>query len=188
MFIACNNTESKSLLLFAYSDGIRFSKINHAEGQENSVPPKISPMLATLVREPFSDPDWVYEVKWDGYRIIGYVQNGKATLYSRGGQDYTSKYKAVANELAGLEDCVIDGEVVVFNPEGRPDLGALQNYHGKGDIAYYVFDLLYFEGESYLNKPLLQRKEILLHVITKENILHYSDHFDDGIAYAKARP
>ena len=145
-------------------------------------PTKLSPMLATLVKEPFNDPDWVYEIKWDGYRIIAYVQNGKATLYSRGGQDYTSKYKAVANELSGLEDCVIDGEVVVFNPEGRPDFGALQNYQGKGDIAFYIFDLLYFDGESYLDKPLLQRKETLLHVITKETILHYSDHFDDGIA------
>jgi len=122
----------------------------------------------------------VYEIKWDGYRIIAHVQDGKVKLYSRGGQDYTSRYPAVVEELSGLKDCVIDGEIVVLDEDGKPDFSALQNYHGSGDIVYYLFDLLYFEGESYLRKTLLQRKEMLLHVITKEHFLTYSDHFDSG--------
>jgi bifunctional non-homologous end joining protein LigD len=70
----------------------------------------------------------------------------------------------------------------VLDDNGYPDFSALQNYQGSGDIVYYIFDLLYFDGEDLMNRPLLQRKELLLNAITKENILTYSDHFPDGIA------
>ncbi len=144
-------------------------------------PERIFPMLGNSGKEPFNNPDWLYEIKWDGYRVLAEVHNGKAKLYTKDGKDCTNKYMLVANELEGQKDMILDGEVVVLDVNGKPDYNALQSYDGKGDLVYYTFDLLYYEGVIYLNKPLLQRKEMLLHVLKKESILTYSDHFDDGV-------
>lgn len=144
-------------------------------------PDRIYPMLASLAKEPFIGENWLYEIKWDGYRILAEVQKGKVILYFKDGKECTSQYKLIANELEGQPDLILDGEVVVLDENGKPDYNALQNYNGKGDLVYYIFDLLYLDGESYLNKPLLYRKEMLLHVLKKESMLTYSDHFDDGI-------
>ena len=101
-------------------------------------------MLATQANEPFTDPKWLYEIKWDRYHIIAHVRNGQATLYSREGQNYTSKYKLVANEFIGQPDMIVNGEVVVLNENGRPDFGALQNYRGSRNLVYYIFDFTLF--------------------------------------------
>ncbi len=145
----------------------------------------VSPMLALSVKEPFTDPEWLYEIKWEGYRVIAQVRNGKTTLYSSKGEDLTDTYKLIVNEFEGQPDLIVDGEVVVLDQDGKPDYNALQHYNGKGDLVYYIFDLLYYEDESYLNKPLIQRKEMLLHVIKKESILTYNDHFDNGIGLSE---
>jgi len=142
---------------------------------------KYKPMLPASTKEPFNDPGWFYEIKWDGLRIIAEVKKGKALLYDKDGNDCTSRYKLVTNELQGLKDCILDGEIVILDENGRPDFEALQNYRGKGDIVYYVFDLLYLDGESYIQRPLIQRKEMLLHAISKIEILTYNDDFENGV-------
>lgn len=142
----------------------------------------VSPMLCTLIKEPFNDPEYVYEVKFDGYRIIAYLKKGKVTLSSRSGLDYTHKYKAVADELRNLDaDLILDGEIVALNKEGHPDFDALQKNTGEAPLAFYVFDLLYYKGLDLRSLPLIERKEILSQVIPFNEVLKFSDHFEDGL-------
>src|SRR4051812_21951211 len=83
------------------------------------MPGFIEPMQATRINEPFNDADFIYEVKWDGYRIIAKVEKGKVHLFSRKGLDYTRNYPPIAQGLSGLKyNCILDGEVVVLNKEG----------------------------------------------------------------------
>jgi bifunctional non-homologous end joining protein LigD len=152
------------------------------KGIKSSFLKDVNPMLCTLIKEPFSDPRYLYEVKFDGYRIIAYVKKGKVTLSSRSGLDYTHKYPSVANELKKLEtDIIIDGEIVALNKEGHPDFDALQKNTGETALAYYVFDILYYNGYDLGNLPLRERKEILSHIIPFNDILKFSNHFDDGV-------
>jgi bifunctional non-homologous end joining protein LigD len=155
----------------------------HKRAEISTQPATIKPMLATLVKEPFSDDNYVYEVKWDGYRIIAHCEKGKIKLQSREGQDFTKKYPSVARALATLNlDCIIDGEVVYINKEGKPDFDQLQKVNGqKAPIVYYTFDLLWLEGRDVTSLPLLERKEILRDVIHDGEVLKYSDHFEDGL-------
>jgi bifunctional non-homologous end joining protein LigD len=91
------------------------------------IPEKISPMLCTLTKDVPELEDYIYEIKWDGYRIISYAGNGKIRLASRSGLDYTHKYPPVAAALKSLgHEVILDGEVVVFNEEGNPDFDAVQ--------------------------------------------------------------
>lgn len=140
----------------------------------------IKPMLATSAKAPVTSKGWLFEIQWDGYRVIATVEKGKASLSNINGDDLTNQFKLITNELEGQPDMAIDGEVVVLDDNGKPDFSLLESYAGKGDLVYYVFDLLSLEGESYLNRPLIQRKEMLLHVLKKESILTYNDDFTDG--------
>jgi len=139
-------------------------------------------MLATLVKEPPSDPTYLYEIKWDGYRIISYVQKGKVRMDSRSGLDYTSKYPPIKTALSALKhDLVIDGEVVVFNEEGRPYFDALQKYNGHSSAIYYcVFDLLWLDGENLMQLSLTERKARLQQLVAGHEQLRFSESFDDG--------
>lgn len=118
-----------------------------------SLPAHIQPMLCSLVKEPVQSDEYLYEMKWDGYRIIANVAD-KITMGSRGGLDYTSRYPLIAEELAKLgHDCILDGEVVVFNEQGKADFDALQLYNGhRSDIKYCVFDLLYLDGQNLMEE------------------------------------
>jgi bifunctional non-homologous end joining protein LigD len=147
-------------------------------------PTAVRPMLATLVKQPFVDSDYVFEVKWDGYRIIAICRDGKVRLLSRGGEDYTRKYPSVVKSLEALSlDCVIDGEVVFLNPQGKPDFDALQKINGqKAPVVYYAFDLLWLDGKNLMHQPLLKRKEKLESLLTNNTAVKYSAHFDDGVS------
>ena len=120
----------------------------------------IKPMLCTLTKEVVRDEDYLYEVKWDGYRIISYIEKGKVRMDSRSALDYTKKYPPVAKALKDLgHDAVLDGEVVVFNDEGKPDFDALQTFNGHDTpINYCVFDLLWLDGYNLMRLPLTDRK------------------------------
>jgi bifunctional non-homologous end joining protein LigD len=156
-------------------------------GEEDVVPSmmpdEMEPMQATRIEKPFNDPNFIYEVKWDGYRIIARLQKGKVKLFSRKGLDYTSKYPEIADALSRLSyNAVMDGEVVVLNREGKPDFDALQRYR-KGDaIVYYVFDLLWLEGYSLLKMSLLHRRRMLEKIIRDNEKIKLSASFDDGLA------
>jgi bifunctional non-homologous end joining protein LigD len=153
-----------------------------AKESKKSFPSKLDPMLCTLVKEIQDDSDFLYEVKWDGYRIISYVKDGDARLASRGGLDYTKKYPLVAKALKDLErEVVLDGEVVVFNNAGVPDFDALQLYNGHTtSISYCIFDILWLDGHNIMNLPLVQRKQILQVLLADDKILQYSQSFENG--------
>lgn len=140
-------------------------------------------MLCTLTKEPVTDPDYLFEIKWDGYRIISYVNKGKVRMDSRSALDYTKKYPPVAEALKKLNrDVVLDGEIVVFNEEGLPDFDALQLYNGHNSpISYCLFDILWLDGYSLMGMPLVERKQILKDLIKNNEVLKFSDSFDDGV-------
>jgi bifunctional non-homologous end joining protein LigD len=151
------------------------------KGNKSPFLKNVSPMLCTLIKEPFSDAHYLYEVKFDGYRIIASVKKGKVTLSSRSGLDYTKKYLSVAAELKKLKaDVIIDGEIVALNKEGHPDFDALQKNTGETPLAFYLFDVLYYNGYDLQHLQLTDRKEILSQVIPFNDVLKFSDHFEDG--------
>ncbi len=142
-------------------------------------PAELAPMLATLRETPFDDPEWLYEVKWDGYRIMAHVGGGRVRLITRGDQDYTERYQLVAKELSGLVvDAILDGEMVVVDEAGRSDFGALQDWQrtGSGTLVYYVFDLPYAYGHDLRGWPLTRRKEVLAQLVAPFTRVRLSDH------------
>jgi bifunctional non-homologous end joining protein LigD len=131
---------------------------------KSKMPESIDPMLATLVDEPFDNPEWVFEVKWDGYRTIAFLNNGKTQLQSRNNKSFTSKYYPITNTLEKLKiNAVLDGEIIVINKKGASDFNALQNWSGEsdGNLVYYVFDLLWYDGKNLMDLPLVERQAIL---------------------------
>jgi len=134
---------------------------------ESTAPVNIKPMKATLVDEPFNDPDWVYEVKWDGYRAIGSVSPGNAELISRNNIAF-DKYYPILNLLKSWNmNALIDGEILVINEKGISDFGALQNWRSEADgsLVYYVFDILWYEGKNLMDLPLIQRQAVLQNIL-----------------------
>lgn len=122
------------------------------------------PMLAKLSQKIIDHPRWIYEVKYDGYRMISTIDRGRVGLWSRNGNSFNSKYDVLARELKEIRDQVIlDGEVVIENKKGISDFQLLQNYNTNrhGELKYYVFDMLYLNGEDITGLPLMQRKELL---------------------------
>jgi bifunctional non-homologous end joining protein LigD len=122
------------------------------------------PMLAKLTKELMDNPEWIYEMKLDGYRMIAAVRNGKANMVSRNGKSFNEKYEILLRDLNQVEDDVIlDGEMVIEKPNGLTDFQLLQNYGTtkKGNLKYFVFDILYLNGHNLMGFPLLKRKELL---------------------------
>lgn len=152
------------------------------KGEKKEMPTSIKPMLCTLIKEPFNDENWLYEVKWDGYRIIAFIKNQKIVLKSRGDQDYTKKYSVVTDAFKDLNyEAIIDGEIVVLDENGKPDFSALQNYKTTEAIAFYAFDLLWCNGYDLMFLPLTVRKKVLKEILPLNDIIKLSESFDDGI-------
>lgn len=142
----------------------------------------LKPMLATLDEQPFDDPDWIFEIKWDGYRAIAEIIKGGTRLYSRNGLSFSQLYPPVMTELDKLnEDMILDGEIVVLNQHGKTDFQKLQQYdqHRKLPILYYVFDCLSYKGKSLMHLPLIERKRIAEKALPKSRIIKYSDHVQE---------
>lgn len=137
-------------------------------------------MLAKETEEPFDNKDWLFEIKWDGYRAISEIRKDKILLYSRKGLNFQPTYPIVAEQLNTIqEEVVLDGEIVVLNDEGKPDFQFLQHYseHQNRPIQYYVFDLLELNGQDTTKLPLSDRKELLKKIIPQDDpVLKYSDH------------
>jgi bifunctional non-homologous end joining protein LigD len=157
-----------------------------------AVPPRnIRPMLATLVEAPFDRPGWLFEVKWDGYRAIAEVSRDQVRLYSRAGQPFEEKFAPVVRALRDLRhEAVLDGEVVAVDRDGRSQFQLLQNYQktGRGDLVYYAFDLLSFDGRDLRSEPLTKRKAILHRLLGRgRGVVRISDHVEgDGVAFFRA--
>jgi len=156
-------------------------------GKKSPMPQSVAPMLCTLTKEPIDDPDYLFEIKWDGYRIVSYVNKGKVRMDSRSALNYTSKYPPVAEALQKLKhDVVLDGEVVVFNEEGHPDFDALQTFNGHTTaISYCVFNILWLDGYNLMELQLTERKEILQKLLKGNKVIRFSESFDDGPALCK---
>ena len=136
-------------------------------------------MLAGETANPFDDKNWLFEIKWDGYRAITDKTKNNILLYSRNGLNFLDKYPVVANELKNIkEDVIIDGEIVVLNDEGQPDFQLLQHYSENQDrpIQYYIFDILKLNNHDTKGLSLLERKELLQKIIPKNEVIKYSDH------------
>jgi bifunctional non-homologous end joining protein LigD len=148
-----------------------------------------APMLATLAERLPVGADWLFEPKWDGYRALGYVRGGEATLRSRNGNDLTGRFPAVARELATAlrsPDCVVDGEVCALDERGRPSFSAMQRAVPGTPLVYEVFDLLELDGEPLIASPLTERRERLERLVAPTRVIQLSGAFDDGEALLEA--
>jgi len=148
------------------------------------------PMLATLASELPTSEGWLFEVKWDGFRAIGRVSGGEATLTSRNGNDLTGRFANVARELPKAlrtPDAVVDGEVCALDEQGRSSFSAMQQGQPGTPIVYYVFDVLEVEGEPLLDRPLTDRRARLEKLLDRRSrTIRLSETFDDGAALLEA--
>ncbi len=150
----------------------------------------IEPMKAQLSdREAFDSPDWIFEIKWDGYRAIAEIRPDGNRLYSRNGLTFDKAYPKVYEALKGIKKhAIIDGEIVAFDSDGKPSFQKLQNYknNSKVPLQYYVFDILELEGKSLTGLPLIERKKRLRKLIPESNVIRYCDHVEgDGKMFFK---
>lgn len=153
----------------------------------------IQPMLATLVDEPFDNDEWLYEVKWDGYRAVAFLNKKNADLKSRNDKSFNEKFYPVYDALKKLNlQAVLDGEVVVVGENGQANFGKLQNWRSDADgtLVYYIFDILWLDGHDLKQLPLTKRREILEKVIGSignNDMLYLSKTFDtSGIDFLDA--
>ncbi|MCW3072528.1 MAG: dependent ligase [Bacteroidetes bacterium] len=152
---------------------------------------EITPMLATLTEEAFDSPDWVFELKYDGYRALALIAKGNASLVSRNNISFDTIFAALLPELKKIpHDVILDGEVVVEDAKGNSGFQLLQNFQttGKGILKFYVFDILLLDGEDTRGLSLLERKELVKLLLKKQTFknIHYSEHIvDKGKAFYK---
>jgi len=161
-------------------------------GHKGSMPRTVHPMLATLVDGAFDDPQWLFEIKWDGYRAIAFLERGSVRLVSRNQNDLTAAYPELQSIGASIkaETAMLDGEIVALDELGRPSFSLMQQRTGVGSggrriqrtrddvpVVYYVFDLLYLDGYNLMTVPLEERKELLASILTPGGLVRYSDHY-----------
>ena len=149
------------------------------------MPGLVKPMLAKLIDKPFNSDEWVFELKWDGYRALANIRKGNVELYSRNGIHF-QRYDAINSALEKLSfDAVLDGEIVAFDEQGIPKFQYLQNYESDPTrtLQYNVFDIIWYNGYDLKNVPLINRKELLSQIIPPNNVIIYSDHIKGDGTY-----
>lgn len=142
----------------------------------------IKPMLATLVDKSFDSKEWIFEIKWDGYRAIANVNKDEVELLSRNTQILNKDFPPIVEDLEKIkEHMVLDGEITVLDENGRSDFQLLQNYKrtGNGNLIYYVFDILEHKKKDLRGLSLVERKKILKKVLPKLPRIKYSDHIEE---------
>ncbi len=167
--------------------------IDLAGARAAPLPTRIEPMLATLASKPFSDPDWLFEIKWDGYRVQAVVDGGKVRIWTRNLNDaetYFPRLLSPPGRWIEAEQAVVDGEVVALDADGRPDFSLLQAKLGDKaatGLVYQAFDLLYLDGRSLLDVPLEDRKRLLRSVLKEHPRVRYATHIEgEGLAFYEA--
>ena len=172
-----------------YASDLEYDAERFVERDKVVLPPRakpldpnefVKPMLASSTKKIFKDPDWIFELKWDGYRMLSNIKDGKVDMYSRNGISYNRKFASIFKELQQIpQDCILDGEVVILDAKGNSHFQKLQKYDAKktkGQLVYYVFDLLHLNGIDTVSLPLLERKSLLPEILEGlENVL-YCDH------------
>lgn len=186
---AAKKTTSKKDISLPDKKKVRTASAKIKPGKD-LMPHDVKPMLAKLQDGPFDSTDWIYEIKWDGYRAIAEVSGGKVDLYSRNRISFNHKYKPIVETLESFgHNAVLDGEIVVLNANGVSSFQMLQQYDEKPspDLYYAVFDILYLDGHDLTPLPLTERKEILKHALQGLPHIKYSDHIaQDGVDFFKA--
>ncbi|KAA0685983.1 ATP-dependent DNA ligase [Neorhizobium sp. P12A] len=137
--------------------------------QFDPMPERIEPCLALLKSKVPTGPDWLYEIKWDGYRLAVHVEPGRVRIITRGGHDWTDRFPTIAEEAAAIgTTTILDGEAVVLDEQGRSDFGALQQALGgrsgkrhASEAIFFAFDLLYFDGHDLSRMDLSDRRHML---------------------------
>jgi bifunctional non-homologous end joining protein LigD len=161
---------------------------------KRAMPAAIHPMLAISIEKPFDDPEYLFEIKWDGYRAVSFIQNGRVRLVSRNQNDLTGQYPELHElpQFVKAETTILDGEVVALDEQGRASFSLMQQrtgirehghrVGGRGDIPvlYYVFDLIYIDGYDLRRVSLEERKQVLAQILASSGPVRYSDHFDQG--------
>jgi len=151
---------------------------------------QVKPMLATLVNQAFDEEGWLYEVKWDGYRAVAYMNKGIVEFKSRNNKSFQEKFYPVYQALETWNvNAIIDGEVVVVDQKGTASFGALQNWHSDqdGELLYYVFDILWYDGYDLTVLPLTQRKAILAQLVPEDSAIRISKDFEtSGVEFLAA--
>jgi bifunctional non-homologous end joining protein LigD len=149
-------------------------------------PGDVKPMMATLTDKPFDSKDWIFEIKWDGYRVISKIKGSSITLTSRNLTSFDDKFHSIKKALKVFKkDMVIDGEVVAVDEDNKPSFQKLQNYQktGVGNIVYYVFDLLWYKGYNTESLPVIERKQLLQSIMPEGGNIFFCDHIEEkGIA------
>ncbi|HWM91362.1 MAG TPA: DNA ligase D [Thermoanaerobaculia bacterium] len=147
------------------------------------LPAKAAPQLATLVSDPPRGTEWVHELKFDGYRVLCELKDGKVRIITRNGKDWTDRFGPIAEAIAALpaKEALLDGEAAVLLPNGTTSFQALQNALGEGgeNLVFFAFDLLHLDGYDIRPVPLLQRKEALSALLANqpaEGTIRFSDH------------
>ncbi|HEU4862432.1 MAG TPA: DNA ligase D [Candidatus Limnocylindria bacterium] len=178
-------------------------EVDLAAAMTEPMPDFIPPMKATLASEPFSDPDWLFEVKWDGYRVEAVLRDGRVRLYTRRRQDAANYFPDLADASGWIDatQAIVDGEVVALDEHGRPQFSLLQDHTGirtgrapggkrrseSAQIVYQAFDLLHLDGQSLLAVPLEERKRLLRSRLRPHPLVRYAGHVDtDGLAFFEA--
>jgi len=159
--------------------------------EKRPMPRSIHPMLAESIEKPFDDPGWLFEIKWDGYRAVAFIEDGKVRLVSRNQNELTARYPELKDlpQFVKAKTAILDGEVVALDAEGRASFSLMQQRTGfrpgghraaaKADVPvlYYAFDLLYLDGYDWRRMPLEERKNKLKSILMAGDSLRYSDHY-----------
>jgi ATP-dependent DNA ligase len=146
-----------------------------------SPPVWVKPQLAALVKEPPDGPDWLHEIKFDGYRMHARLDAGRVNILTRRGNDWTHKYPAIVKDLAGLptQNAYLDGELCGVLPDGKTAFNLIQNASdsGRGALVFFLFDMLFLDGEDLMGLPLIERKARLEKLLAgAPSSLVYNDH------------
>ena len=147
-------------------------------GRTSTLPKRLQPMLATLTDAPFDDAGWIFEDKYDGFRMVAKIKGGKVTLYSRNGKIISHSYIEVAKALEGVKgDAVVDGELVALDKNGISHFQLLQNaLRHKAKFLYCAFDLMFLNGEDLRDLTLLERKKQLKDILPRHKLIAFSRH------------
>jgi bifunctional non-homologous end joining protein LigD len=153
-----------------------------------AMPSRVEPMLATLADHPFSDPNWLFEIKWDGVRALARIENGALALRSRNSIDITKRYPELASlpDALAARQAILDGEIVALDSQGHSSFERLQErMHVRAPsetlvtqihVVYFAFDLLYCDGYDLRETPLLERKQLLQRLLYASERFRYADH------------
>ncbi|CCB86019.1 putative DNA ligase-like protein Rv0938/MT0965 [Parachlamydia acanthamoebae UV-7] len=185
------DAEDTAWLLIKKEDAFATETDHDKPAKQVKMPEFVTPMLATLADHPFSSEDWLFEIKWDGYRALAFIDPNNVQLKSRNRILLNDRFPVIVDSLKKVKDKVIfDGELVVLDSAGKSDFQLMQNYQKDhaGVLYYYVFDLLYKDGQDLRNLPLIERKNLLKKLLKELNLplIRYSDHIvKDGEDFYK---